>query len=247
MSDMEIKEKSIKMIEDLVKLPYSEIFQISPIQRDLLNMHMQAPQLIEPLIGLTFCSIMLGYSNQARDYVNKAWNIGGQLPDMLEMFYTDCLLNLKEFEKAKLILQDKMADPEKNLRGFFNVVAKYSLYTGELYILDNISQDEDIYLTEPALFNFAKKYSSGLNNKHYHTVLNIIYEVLGEKLCVLEYMNHDSGIQMCLYTSLNAEENIKAQRIILEKINGYYLSMQEQYEQDVFIRLENVNLHPAWW
>ena len=247
MNEAEIKNKSIEMLENLVGIPYSEIFQISPAQRDFLNMHIQAPNLPEPLIGLVFSTLMLGNKIQAKDYANRLWNIGGELSNSLEMLYTDCLVNLGEFEKVKIILQDKMNDIEKNLEDYFTVLAKYCLYTGEFYILDNLAKNPKIYMAEPPLFDFSQKHSSGMPNKHYCTILKIIYEVLGDNLCTVEYMNHPMGIQMCLYTPLNADENAKAQSIILEKIRGYYISMQEEYQQEVFVRIENINLHPSWW
>ena len=247
MNEAEIKEKSITILENLVTIPYSEIFQISPAQRDLLNLHMQAQNLVEPLIALMFSSIMLGNKNQAKEYANKAWNIGGQLTSNIEMLYVDSLINIGESEKAKIILQTKMENLEENLNNYFNAVVKYSLYTGELYILENLAQNPKIYITEPPLFNFAKKYASGLSNKHYCTMLKIIYDVLRDNLCAVEYMNHPKGLQMCLYTSLNTENNLNVQHTILDKIKGYYISMQENYHQDVFVRLENVNLHPSWW
>ena len=79
-------------------------------------------------------------------------------------------------------------------------------------------------------------------------ILKIINDTIGYSVCTTEYLVHDNGsIQLCLYTSENAEDNLKKQDLIFEKIKSYYLSMQENPAEDIFIRLENIKLHPSWW
>ena len=117
-----------------------------------------------------------------------------------------------------------------------------------LYILNNLAKDPENYASDPLLFNFAENNYDGMPNKHYKAILKIIYDTVGNILCTTEYLNHpDGGIQLCLYTSANTEENLRLQGIIFEKINGYYASMQESNSKSVYVRLENINLHPAWW
>ena len=248
MSDIEIKTKAGEIIKNLVTLPYCEIFQISPAERDLINLHIQAPHLVEPLLGMMFTAIMLGNKRSAVDAANKIWNIGGELPDELEMLFSDCLVNVGEFEKAKTLINSRMEDVKKNLGLFYSTVVKYALCTGELYVLNNLAKYPEVYVSEPALFNFAERYFEGMANKHYNAVLKIIYDNVSDILCAVEYLNHpDGGIQLCLYTSANGEENAKIQNIIFNKIDGYFASMQENNKKDIYVRLENVNLHPAWW
>lgn len=248
MNDIEIKAQAEKIIKELAGLPYSDIFQISPAERDLTKLHMQSPYLAEPLLGMLFSALMLGNKNHAVDLADKIWNIKANLPDALELLYADCLINIGEFEKAKSLISARMNDIEKNLNLFYSVVVKYALCTGELYILKNLAKYPEVYLSEPALFNFAEQYCEGMPNKHYKALLKIIYNSVGSILCCVEYLNHpDGGIQLCLYTSANAEENIKIQNNIFERFDGYFSSMQEINTKDLYIRIDNINLHPAWW
>ncbi len=248
MNDIEAKEKVLEIIKQLITFSYSQIFDISPLERDLSIIHMNNPNIAEPLIGMMFCAIMLGKKDQAIDCGNKAWNIKNNLPDNIEMLYADCLINVGEFEKARILISAKMDNLEENLDLFFNTVVKYALYTGELYILDNLAKYPEIYMSEPLLFDFAKKYYTGINNKHYHAILKIINDTVGKSVCSVEYLLHNDGnIQLCLYTSSSIEENNKNQDIIFEKIDGYYLSMQEKIKREIFIRLDNINIHPQWW
>ena len=248
MNNAEIVANSENIIKKLASYSYSQIFDIAPAERDLLGLHTQAPQIAEPLVGLLLCSVMFGNKQQAKDYANKIWQLGVTLSDSLEMLYADMLINIGEFDKAATLISARMDDMEKNLDLFYTAVVKYALCTGELYILNNLANYPEVFVQEPNLFYFAQKYFEGMPNKHFKAILKIIYDFTESILCTTEYLNHpDGGIQFCLYTSANAQENEKLQRIIAEKIEGYYTSMQETNNHEVHIRLENINLHPAWW
>lgn len=248
MTEIDVKKKTEEIIKKLVKLPYSEIFQISPIERDLTNLHLEHPSIPEPLLGMMFCSIMLGNKQNAINVANKIWNTESKLPDVLEMLYSDCLINIGEFEKAQILINSKMDNVQKYLNIFYGTLVKYALFTGNIYILNNLANDPEIYITEPPLFDFAAKYYEGINNKHYNAILKIIYDTVGAFICTMEYLiNTEGTMQLCLYTTANTEENTNLQKLIYEKINGYYLSMQEDTRNDISVRLQNINLHPAWW
>ena len=248
MNDVEIKKDAIELIKKLVLLPYSQIFEISPIEQELINLHSQDQNIAEPLIGMMFCAIMSGNKSKAIEYGNKIWNIKQELDDEIEMLYTDCLINVNNFEKAEFLISNKMNDVKKNLELFYTTVVKYALYTGNLYILTNLAKNPEIYISDLPLFDFAKKYYTGMNNKHYIAILKIIGNTISKSLCTTEYsINENGSIQFHLYTSDDAQENLKKQNIILKKINGYYLSMQETPLQDISISIQNIKLHPSWW
>jgi hypothetical protein len=103
MSDDNVKKLSDEIIKKLITYSYSQIFDITPAERELTNLHIQSPNSVEPLIGMMFCSIMLGNRKNAFTLGNEIWNIGGEISDELEVLYTDCLINIGEFEKAKIL------------------------------------------------------------------------------------------------------------------------------------------------
>ena len=248
MNELETKEKSLEIIKKLISFSYSQLFDIAPLERDLTNLHLHCPQIAEPLIGMMFCAIMLGKKSDAITCANKLQNFKIEVTDSLEMLYIDCLIGIGEFEKARVLISARMDNVEQNLDLFYSVVVKYALYTGDLYILANLAKYPEVYDEDPLLFDFAQKYCDGINNKHYNAILKIIYDTVGNIICSKEYLLHDDGnIQLCLYTTANIEDNLKFQDLIFNKIDGYYTSMQEEVKREVFIRLDNVNLHPSWW
>lgn len=248
MGNTEIKTNAENIIKNLSTYSYSQIFEITPAERDLTNLHIQAPYIAEPLLGMMFCAVMLGNRQQAKDCANKIWNLGTTFSDALEMLYADMLINIGEFDKASTLIRARMDDVEKNLDLFYTAVVKYALCTGELYILNNLANYPEVYMTEPPLFYFAQRNFEGMANKHFKAILKIIYDNVDNILTTIEYLNHpDGGIQFCLYTSANLQENDRLQKIISEKIDGYYASMQENNSKEVYVRIENINLHPAWW
>ena len=155
MDNTEIKKNAENIIKKLTSYSYSQIFDITPAERDLVNMHIQAPYAAEPLLGMMFCSVMLGNKQQAKDYGLKLWNLDDSLPTPLEMLYADMLLNIGELEKASKLISSRMNDMEKNLNIFFSTIVKYALCSGELYILNNLAKDPDVYASNPPLFYFA--------------------------------------------------------------------------------------------
>ena len=248
MADIDIREQASQIIDQLVNTSYSQIFDISPLERDLNVMHMNNPNIAEPLIGMMFCSIMLGNKPLAIEYGNKIWHLHQELEDEIEMLYADCLINVGLFEKAQNLISEKMNDVKKNIELYYTTVVKYALYTGDLYILNNLAQYPQIYNADPLLFDFAEKYYTGINNKHYNAILKIINDTVGNAICTTEYsVLEDNHIELNLYTSTNTEENIKNQTLIADKINSYYLSMQEQNNNDISVTIENINLHTEWW
>ena len=51
---------------------------------------------------------------------------------------------------------------------------------------------------------------------------------------------------MLLYTSAEREQNEQLQNQMFDKIDGYFASMQVEPLDDLYLKLLNIKLHPAW-
>ena len=247
MEHEEIKQQARTLINELTTYSFAQIFEISPIEQRLKLLYQQYPNALEPLIGLMFANIMLGNRATAVGLGEKIWNIGGELSPFFELLYSDCLLNLGQTEKAGILLNDRINNLGENLTNFYMVLVKYALLSGKLTLLQQIGEYPGIYGNEPELFRFANNHAPNLSLKDYRAVIRIVLENMKDKLCAWEYnMYSGNGIELVLYTADDIEHNEALQDQIFDKLDGYFLSMQQPEIEDLFFKIENIKLHPSW-
>lgn len=243
----EARRQVREIVNELMEYPFAQIFDILPAEQKLKAIYQQCPDSIDALIGLMFANIMLGRRDNALALSKKIWEIGGELSSFFELIYSDNLLNLGETEKAGILLQDRLNHIRNNLQHFYMVLIKYALFSGNLALLKQIGDYPEVYDQEPVLFDFAADHAFNLSVKDYRAFIRIIKEGLQDCLCAWEYALHDDGsLELLLYTSLDVPQNTSRQQSLLEKIKGYFLSMQQPPMHDIFFRVLNIKLHPAW-
>ena len=247
MEHEEVKKQTREILNELLTYPYAQIFDIAPAEQQLKNIYQNSENALEPLIGLMFANLMLGNRSTAVGLGEKIWGIGGELSPFFELIYSDCLLNVGEIEKAGILLQSRLNNIGENLTHFYSVMVKYALLSGNLSLLKRIGEYPDIYNQEATLFDFANNHAFNLSVKDYRAILKIITDNVGQYLCSVEYvMYKEKGVELVLYTSENVDQNNSLLEKIFEKIDGYYLSMQQPPLTDFFIKILNIKLHPAW-
>ena len=234
-------------LNELLRYSFSQIFDIAPAEKKLNDLLQDNPNTIEILISLVFCSIMLGKRNEAKEFSDKTWSIGGDLSPFFELVYTDCLLNIGEVEKAGILLQSRLENIGDNLQHFYMVMVKYALLSGNLVLLKQIGEYPGMYDREPALFDFANAHALNSSVKDYRAVIQTILDNTKDTLCAFEYgMYPGEGLELVLYTNEDAEQNTKREEQLFDKIDGYFLSMESSPFEDLFIEFENIKLHPSW-
>lgn len=247
MEHEEIKQQARALINELITYSFAQIFDIPPIEQKLKLLYQQNSNALEPLIGLMFANIMLGNRPTAVGLGEKIWNIGGELSPFFELLYSDCLLNLGQVEKAGILLNNRINNLGENLANFYMVLVKYALLSGKLSLLQQIGEYPDIASNEPELFRFANNHAANLSAKDYRALIRIVLENLKDKLCAWEYnMYSGNGIELVLYTPDDIPQNEAMQDQIFDKLDGYFLSMQQPEIDDLFFKIENIKLHPAW-
>ena len=243
----EVKKQTREIINELLKYSYAQIFDIAPAEQQLKNIYQNSENSIEPLIGLMFANLMLGNRSTAVGLGEKIWSIGGELSPFFELIYSDCLLNIGEIEKVGILLQSRLNNIGENLTHFYSVMVKYALLSGNLALLKQIGEYPNVYEQEPTLFDFASNHAFNLSVKDYRAILKIIADNMGKYICSIEYvMYKEKGVELVLYTSESVEQNDALLEKLFEKIDGYYMSMQQPPLKDFFIKALNIKLHPAW-
>ena len=247
MEHEEAKTQARAIINELLEYSFAQTFDILPTEQKLKALYQQAPNSIEVLIGLMLANIMLGNRSTALGLSDKIWSIGGELSPFFELIYSDNLLNLGEVEKAGIILASRLENIGDNLQHFYMVMVKYALLSGKLALLKQIGSYPGIYSKEEALFDFADNHALDMSVKDYRAVIRVILDNLKDNLCAFEYTMHPGdGIELLFYTSADIPQNAALQQQLFDKINGYFMSMQQPELDDLFIRLLNIKLHPAW-
>ena len=243
----ETKKQARTIINELLEYPFSQVIDILPAEQKLKILHQQDPQAIEPLIGLAFANIMLGNRQIAMGLAEKIWSIGGEISAFFELIFSDCLLNLGIVDKAGIILQSRFDAIRNNLEHFYLVMVKYTIISGNLALLKQIGDYPEVYEQERELFEFAANHAFDSSINDYRAIWQILRDNLKDCLCAWEYKLHENDeIEILLYTSLDTEQNIKLQELIFEKLNGYFASTQNEPLDDLYLKILNIKLHPAW-
>ncbi len=247
MEHQEAKQQARAIINDLLTYSFAEVFDIAPAEQKLKALYQQAPEAIEPLIGLVLANIMLGNRSTALGLSDKIWQMGGELSSFFELIYADCLINLGDAERAGILLADRFGYLQDNLEHFYPVLVRYALLTGKLAVLKEIGDYPNMYEQEPVLFNFANDHAFDLSLKDYRAVLQILKDNLSDCLCAFEYRMYPyQGLELLWYTSLDVPQNEARLRVIQQKMDGYFASMHQPPLKDLMIKLPNIKLHPAW-
>jgi hypothetical protein len=236
-----------KIILELAGYPFSQIFDILPIEKTLREMEATAPQSIEILIGQMFAAVLLGKPEEARALGERIWKIGGNLAQFYEIVYTDCLLNIGEIDKAGILLNDRLHNIGGNLQNFYTPMVKFALLSGNLRLLKNIGEYPNVYQQEAELFDFANHHTNNLSERDYKAVLQIVLTQLKNVLCAFDYVMYNDGqIEFLLYTTEGVDQNADLLKLLEEKFSGYFTSMQEPPLHDLSFKLLNIKLHPSW-
>ena len=247
MEHEEIKKQTRIILNELIEYPFSQIFDISPAEQKLKELYQISPTALEPLIGLMLANIMLGKRDVAEGLADKIWSIGGNLSPFFELIYTDNLLNIGEIERAGILLKARLANISDNIKHFYTVMIKYALLSGNLALVKQIGGYPDVYDKEPILFDFADRHCRDLSIKDYRAILKILRDNLDRNICAFEYLMYSEGsLEFVLYTSDDIEQNETSKKILTEKINGYFMTMQQPLMDDLTIDLKNIKLHPSW-
>jgi hypothetical protein len=248
MDNTQDRQKQVRqIILELAGYPFSQIFDILPAEKKLQEMEVNAPQSIEILIGQMFAAILLGKPTEARALGERIWKIGGNLSQFYEIIYTDCLLNIGEINKAGILLNERLHNIGANLQIFYTPMVKFALLSGNLGLLKTIGEYPNVYQQEAELFDFANHHASTLSERDYKAVLQIVFTQLKNVLCAFDYVMYNDGqIEFLLYTTEGIEQNADLFKLLEEKFNGYFTSMQEPPLLDLSFKLLNIKLHPSW-
>lgn len=247
MDKEEIKKQTREIINELIEFPFSQAIDILPAEQKLKILHQDNPQAIEPLIGLMFANIMLGNRQLALGLGDKIWSIGGDISSFFELIFSDCLLNLGEFDRAGILLQSRFDNIRSNLKHFYMVMVKYTIISGNLALLKQIGDYPEVYEQERELFEFAANHAFDKSVNDYRAIWQILKNNLKECLCAWEYKLHENDeIEILFYTSYDVVQNSKLQNTIFEKLDGYFASTQNDPLDDLYLKFLNIKLHPAW-
>lgn len=247
MTPAEIKQQARTIINDLLEYPFAQAIDILPAEQKLKILQQQDSLAIEPLIGLMFVNIMLGKRQIAVELGERIWNIGGDISAFFELILADCLLNLGQIDRAGILLQSRFEAIRENLKHFYMVMVKYALISGNLALVKKIGDYPEAYEQETELFEFAANHAFDISVNDYRAVIKIMLDNLKDQLCAWEYTTHeDDELELIFYSSADTAQNEKTQEQILAKINGYFASMQRPFLEDLYLKILNIKLHPAW-
>ncbi len=174
----EIRATTNRTIVELLSTPYSNttfIEQREATMQTVVDTALEAHP--APLIALTLTKIMLGKAEEAVSIANLAWEMGIEIPKILENIYIYELNALGLFSKS-LVLLKPLITQSKNSREeiseFKNYILQCAIGLGDMDILSNISELEEFEQERTTIQTFIEQMSKKMLRQHFQAHQDLI-------------------------------------------------------------------------
>lgn len=167
------------------------------------------------------------------------WQKGYELSTEAEINYIDCLLDMGELESAEQMLQAKIQDLSIYGMDYYEVIIKYSFLSGNLNLLNDLSEYEEIYENEPQLFDWIRERYQNYSLRDYGFMLKSIFKQVRGVLCMVEIGVTETGeVAVLYYTNLSYEDNSAMINTVNENIGKFFAEREKEVPTDIVMDLE---------
>ncbi len=250
--EYENEEDSIwfDLIDSLFELNYDQVNEITSVEMKIYQALQKYPNNISGMITLMYCQTMLGNRNKALSLASKIWEIGGTLEPFFEFVYIENLLNIGLLEMAMVLLKPRLENIKENINLFYPSLLKFAIATGNIRLLNLISEYPDLPAEDQVLFDFANAYAENGLTSIYKNIFGLIYENAKDYMCAYEYsLYNDRGfpeIVIDVYVNENEAFCEQLETEIREKITGLWVSSGREPAEDINIIVSNIKAHEGW-
>ncbi len=250
---MENTENSLEtwggILENLLRTPYRDTAAIMKTEAQIYAALQRRQDDVEGLITLMFEQIMLGNRTKAKALAYKIWEIGGELNPVFEEIFTENLLNLGMLDMAAILLKSRFDNLSLNIAGFYPVLAKFALMSGDLSQLLRLQPYTEAG-DDAVLYDLAEVYKQAGNSEQFKNISRLVLEQISEYLCSYEYDLYDDRgfpeIEIILYINFEEAFCRRLEDGINTKIGAYWQSSGYPALDNFSVRVENIKNHEAW-
>lgn len=169
------------------------------------------------------------------------WQNGYELSLEDELDYIDCLLDMGELESAEQMLQTKMQNLGDYGADYYEVLLKYGFLSGNLNILNDLSEYEEVYEKEPLLFDWIRERYQNYSLRDYAFMLQKVFAGVRNLLCMTEVGITENGeATVIYYTNRDAENNNAVIASLNEQVVPYFTEKEKGIPDDLIIDIESI-------
>lgn len=241
------EDQVLFLYTQLMNMPFTQIENISQIERSFYQELSINPNDRLAFIGLMQVQIMLGNHKKAQSFAYHIWDMGEQMGPTEEFLYINNLIDLGLLEMASMLLKPRFENLSQDIYKFFPIMVKFSTMTGNIYLLDRL-------LSNPNAPYFDEDYMKLVNYyKNYHyadylkNIMKIIQETVSGVLCSCEYdisAGFVKNLEIYLYLSADKNGIEEIQEKIKEKIKAYYQSVHIEKIPNFEWIIHPISQHP---
>lgn len=189
----------------LNNLHYNQIEEISNLEKQIYITLKQNAENVTGLIVLMQEQIMVGNQQRAKALAYKIWEIGGKLIPLVENLYICNLINIGLLEMAGILLKTRMDNLSNNFETFYQTILKYSIASGDMFLLEKITQ---LALNRPErqrLVDFINVHKNLNYVSHFQNIQKLIYDNSKDFMLSYEFnLYNDRGftdLEIILYVN----------------------------------------------
>ena len=239
------------LLEQLFLLNYNQSAEIMKIEQQIYAKMQINPNNIEGLITMMFEQNMLGNRSKSKALANKIWDIGGNISPYFEQIYIENLLNLGLVEMASILLKPRFEKLKENADEFYPVLAKFSVMTGNINLLERLSDIPEVYDDDELLFQFADVFRIGVYQEQFKNIQKLILENSADYLCSYEYNLYDDRgfpeLEIELYVNFDDNFCSKIEDSLNAKIEAFWISSGRKPLRNISVVVKNIKTHESWY
>ncbi len=210
--DLENNDEFIRQTNEFIRyhqllnnLHYDQLEEISNLEKQIYTALKQNTENVVGLIVLMQEQIMVGNQSRAKALAYKIWEIGGKLTPLIENLYICNLINIGLLEMAGILLKNRMDNMANNFENFYSTILKYSIATGDMFLLEKIvklsaNPSERQKIAEFINVNKNLNYVS-----HFQNIQKLIYDKTKDFMLSYEFnLYNDRGftdLEIVLYVN----------------------------------------------
>lgn len=189
----------------LNNLHYNQREEISNLEKQIYTTLKQNTENVTGLIVLMQEQIMVGNQSRAKALAYKIWEIGGKLTPLAENLYICNLINVGLLEMAGVLLKNRLDNMSNNFEAFYSTILKYSIATGDMFLLEKIIKLISNQPERQKLIDFINVHKNLNYVSHFQNVQKLIYDKTKDFMLSYEFnLYNDRGftdLEIILYVN----------------------------------------------
>lgn len=195
----------------LNEVPYNDKAQLSSFEQQIYNLLKPNPQNLDGLVTFLRIQLMLGNHHKAKSIAHRIWELGGALNHQSEKSYINDLMNVGLIEMASILLKPYFENMVDDMAEYGHLFLKYGIESGNLNILEKVTQLLKDNKARLALNDFIGVYRHLNYADNFKNIQRAILENVKNTLCAYEFnLYTDRGftdLEVLLYVGNENEGN----------------------------------------